>query len=92
MPALLQCFQQDPAFCIHIIVELRQSRYPRPRIRLESPKMGEMSNAIRKLPNGRAVGSDGIPGELLRAAISSTAQKQLRSLLFGRKRVPGERK
>ena len=61
-------------------------------ISVEPPTVNEISDAVRKLPRGRASGSDGIVSELLQAAKDSTVPRLQRPCgrIWEEERVPQE--
>lgn len=63
---------------------------PDDRISLDAPSLNEVMAAIKRLPNGRAPGADGISGEMLRVASDSTAPRlhQICRRIWEEERVP----
>ena len=62
------------------------------RISLDAPTLSEVMTAIKRLPNGRAPGADGISGEMLRAAADSIAPRlhQICQRIWEEERIPAD--
>ena len=58
----------------------------------EAPTVGEIENAIKKMKNNKAAGSDGIPGELFKIQVEENARIMLKlfSKIWEDEKVPAE--